>query len=541
MRADQGTEWMINNWSDRLRMRLKKPCAPWRKGLKSTCTRPVLTGRPRHKWRNLIEQSSGASLQQELPNPMKRCVAALTFLFSIASVTGWAQSSSIPRVTLWPHNRAAAISLTFDDAMQSQLDSAGPILRKHHLTGTFFVITGPSGTWLQRFDDWKRLAAQGNEIGSHTVNHPCLLAEIEPHSQDHTPEMMRGEIQQSAREIVARLGTQRGLTFAYPCGNMSFGSPVAHGRNQALYIDYVAESYFAARGYDGVGTVSPEKLNILTVPDLGATAEKDFPSLLAKMEPAVRERQWGIFTFHGVGGQWLSVSPEALEELASYLERHQEIWTAPFGDVIRYIQESKALSIQRTESEGRCTRFVLGWPLHPRLFDLPLTLKWDLPAGWTACQAEADGRPLTCETAMESDRRIVLVDVPAQAKVVELSRKVTAKVRHGFDARTSSGKVFALRLAERRDTSPRTADEVSPSSQFNLNIQWQHNHKLPRRTARLCFSGRALSVSEGNLKRDAHALQIPGRNYSACPLLLMFPSGQSDKTYESSDKSCRLG
>src|SRR5439155_2895775 len=187
---------------------------------------------------------------------MKRCVVALVFLLS--SVSDWAQSTSIPKATLWPHNRAAAISLTFDDAMQSQLDSAGPILEKYHLTGTYFVITGSSGTWLKRLDDWKRLAAKGNEIGSHTVNHPCLLAEIEPHSQAYTPEMMRAEIQQSAREIIARLGTQRGLTFAYPCGNMSFGSPAVHGPNQALYLDYVARSYFAARGYDGAGTVTPE-------------------------------------------------------------------------------------------------------------------------------------------------------------------------------------------------------------------------------------------------------------------------------------------
>jgi peptidoglycan-N-acetylglucosamine deacetylase len=354
---------------------------------------------------------------------MKRYVAALVSLVSIASVSGWPQSASIAKVTLWPHNRAAAISLTFDDAMQSQLDNAAPILEKHHLTATFFVITGSSSTWLKRLEDWKRLVAEGNEIGSHTMNHPCLLAEIEPHSQDYTPEMMRAEIQQSAREIIARLGTQRGLTFAYPCGNMSFGSPAAHARNQALYIDYVAETYFAARGYDGVGTVTPEELNILTVPDLGSSAGNNFLKLLAKMEPVVREHQWGIFTFHGVGGQWLSVSPESVEELASYLERHQEIWTAPFGDVIRYIQESKVLSIQRTKSDGRRARFVLGWPLNPKVFDLPVTLKWDLPSGWTACQAEADGRPLTCETAMESNRRIVLVDVPAQTKAIEFEAK----------------------------------------------------------------------------------------------------------------------
>ena len=213
-------------------------------------------------------------------------------LLLVYPIIGWPQGGRLPQPTLWPQDRTAAISLTFDDAMETQLDNAGPVLKNHDLRGTFFVITGPSSTWRMRPRDWQQLAAGGNEIGSHTVNHPCLLAEIEPHSQDYSPEMMHKELRESAREILARLGTQRGLTFAYPCGNMSFGPPTAQARNQALYIDYVAESYFAARGYGGEGEVNPEELNILTVPDLGSTAGKPFPDLLAMMQPAVRGHRW---------------------------------------------------------------------------------------------------------------------------------------------------------------------------------------------------------------------------------------------------------
>ncbi|MBZ5542047.1 MAG: polysaccharide deacetylase family protein [Acidobacteriia bacterium] len=307
--------------------------------------------------------------------------------------------------------------------METQLDNAGPVLKNHDLRGTFFVITGPSSTWRMRPRDWQQLAAGGNEIGSHTVNHPCLLAEIEPHSQDYSPEMMHKELRESAREILARLGTQRGLTFAYPCGNMSFGPPTAQARNQALYIDYVAESYFAARGYGGEGEVNPEELNILTVPDLGSTAGKPFPDLLAMMQPAVRGHRWGIFAIHGVGGEWLSVSTEVLDELAAYLQHHTEIWTAPFGDVIRYIQESKALGIRATGHGNQQAQFSLDWPLDPKVFDLPLTLKWQLPPGWTACQAEADGRPLTCTILPKTNQKTILVDVPPQTKSLQFTSK----------------------------------------------------------------------------------------------------------------------
>ena len=308
-----------------------------------------------------------------------RLSSGLLLLLLVYPIICWPQGGRLPQPTRWPQDRTAAISLTFDDSMESQLDNAGPVIGNHDLRGTIFVITGPSSTWRGRHRDWQRLAAGGQEVGSHTVTHPCLLAEIEPHSQDYSPERMQGELRESAREITALLGTRRGLTFAYPCGNMSFGPPAAQVRNQALYIDDVAESYFAARGYGGGGSVTPEELNILTVPDLGPTAGKNFPDLLAMMEPAIRQHQWGIFAFHGVGGEWLSVSTETLDELASYLQRHTEILTAPFGDVIRYIQESQALGIQATGHGDQQAQFSLDWPLDAKVFDLPLTLKWQFP------------------------------------------------------------------------------------------------------------------------------------------------------------------
>ncbi|MGH9326849.1 MAG: polysaccharide deacetylase family protein [Terriglobia bacterium] len=325
----------------------------------------------------------------------------------------------LPQAAPWPQDRAAAISLTFDDAMDTQLDHVRPILKKHGLRGTFFAITGPSSSWRRRFGDWENLAAEGNEIGSHTVHHPCLLKHIKPHAQDYTPEMMHQEIQNSCQEIVSRLGTHRGLTFAYPCGDMSFGPPAQQVPNQARYLEYVAEYCFAARTYNSWAPVVPEDLNPLTIPVLGWTVGRDFPTLLSIMEPARQDHHWGVFVFHGVGGQWLSIKSQTLDELAGYLEGHHEIWTATFGDAVRYIQEAKALGIQARESASHHAQFALTWPMDPKVYDLPLTLKWTLPSAWKACTAEADGRMLACSAAAEAGSGTVRVDVPAQTRIVQ--------------------------------------------------------------------------------------------------------------------------
>src|SRR5258705_3115561 len=42
----------------------------------------------------------------------------------------------------WPPGKKAAVSLTYDDALTSQLDNAAPALAGHHLRATFFITEG---------------------------------------------------------------------------------------------------------------------------------------------------------------------------------------------------------------------------------------------------------------------------------------------------------------------------------------------------------------------------------------------------------------
>jgi peptidoglycan-N-acetylglucosamine deacetylase len=340
----------------------------------------------------------------------------------LAALTGAASAQDIlPKVsvTRWPQDRLAAISLTFDDGINTHLDVVGPILKKHHLNGTFFVATG-MGPWEKRKAEWKQLAEQGNELANHTVHHPCLLAQITPHSQDYTPEMMEAEIRDAAQEINKLLDSQRGLTFAYPCGNMSFGKPEDEVKNAALYLRYVSEHSFGARAV-GMSPENPDEMNVLAINDLGTTAEKGFAALLDMAERAIQGHHWGVYCFHGVGGDWLSITPDALDELTAYFERHPEIWTATFGDVLRYIQESKAASIQIKQRSANYLDVAVEWPMDKKIYDVPLTLKVELPAAWADVTASGDGSRLDARVIDRTKGTVILVDVPSQTTVVRVA------------------------------------------------------------------------------------------------------------------------
>jgi hypothetical protein len=240
-----------------------------------------------------------------------------------------------------------------------------------------------------------------------------LLPQITPHSQDYTPEMMDAEISGAAEDIAHLSNSNRGLTFAYPCGNMSFGKPEDEVKNAALFARYVSEHAFAARAV-GSGANGPDELNVLAVSDLGPTAGKDFVSLLQMGQPAFEGGLWGVYCFHGVGGDWLSIAPEALAELAAYLERHREIWTATFGDVVRYIQERKAASIQIAKSAADHLVVRLSWPMDKNIYDLPLTVKVELPSGWSHASASGNGRRLDVNIHNGPGGAVILVEVPPQ-------------------------------------------------------------------------------------------------------------------------------
>ena len=351
---------------------------------------------------------------------MNRILASL-FLFSVSTAATPAQTIP-PAVTVarWPQDRLAAISLTFDDGINTHLDFVGPILKKHHLNGTFFVATG-MGPWEKRKPEWKQLAEQGHELANHTVHHPCLLAQIKPHSQDYTPAMMEAEIKDAAQQITQLRDSRRGLTFAYPCGNMSFGKPEDEVANAALYLRYVSENSIGARGVGAGSAQDPDELNVLDVGDLGPTADKDSITLLAMAQPAFRSHFWGVYCFHGVGGDWLSITRETLEELAGYLERHPEIWTATFGDVLRYTQERKALAIQVTHSDAASLTIDLQWPMDKHSYDLPLTLKVEVPAAWADVTASGDGNRLTARIVDHTKETTILVDVPAQTRSLHVA------------------------------------------------------------------------------------------------------------------------
>lgn len=72
----------------------------------------------------------------------------------------------------WPQHYQAAVSLSYDDGLMSQLNHAIPALDKHGFKASFFLTLSNPNIQVT-LEQWRSIAANGHELGNHTLFHPC--------------------------------------------------------------------------------------------------------------------------------------------------------------------------------------------------------------------------------------------------------------------------------------------------------------------------------------------------------------------------------
>ncbi|TWH45193.1 polysaccharide deacetylase family protein [Sporomusa sp. KB1] len=143
------------------------------------------------------------------------------------------------------------VVITFDDGYEDNYLTALPIMEKHGMKGTVFVIAGQVGqTEYMTWEQLKALQQKGMEIGSHTFSH-VALNEISP------PEQL-AELVRSKQVLETNLG-QPVEFLAYPYGQ--YDSVTIAGVQQAGYTG-------ACTGRPGLGTTSGDvyQLNRVNIP-----------------------------------------------------------------------------------------------------------------------------------------------------------------------------------------------------------------------------------------------------------------------------------
>ena len=257
-----------------------------------------------------------------------RCALSLA-LFALLCVDV-ARAQSAPT---WPAGKTAAIVLTYDDALTSQLDIAVPQLDAARFKGTFFLGANMTPDAMVR---WRSAAGNGHELGNHTAFHPCPRAILPDRPQfltdNYDVERMLMEVG-AMNLILFGIDGQRVRTFAAPCSQMRVGS--------VYYTDALRRSGYVKYGRTGGDqyrsvVTDLASLDTLQVPSYGPVDQPDGATLIAYVERVRAANGLGVLQFHGVGGDYLEVTAQAHQALVDHLKKHPEVWVATFREVMDY-------------------------------------------------------------------------------------------------------------------------------------------------------------------------------------------------------------
>ncbi len=260
-------------------------------------------------------------------------------LIGIGLALGAQMSVAADKPFNWPNGAKAAVNLAYDDAVPSQLDNAIPALNKYGVKGSFYLTLG-ADTITHRLADWRKAAKDGHELANHTLFHQCSRSGADRSWVNVDNDLDKISATQLAAQI--RVGnsmlhaidgkTER--TFTTPCGDLK-----ASGVD---YLPLVKSEFVAIKAAFGgvipdMNTLDPYAV-IVAVPTNVSGKE-----LIALVKEAAAKGTMINFTFHGIGGDHLSVSNEAHEELLKYLADNKgTYWTDTFINIMKYVKEQQA-------------------------------------------------------------------------------------------------------------------------------------------------------------------------------------------------------
>jgi peptidoglycan/xylan/chitin deacetylase (PgdA/CDA1 family) len=238
--------------------------------------------------------------------------------------------------TIKPWNgKQCAVVLTYDDALNVHLDKVITCLDTFGLKGTFY-ITGEAKTIALRMADWRKAAANGHELGNHSLTHPCDGNKEGRSWVSKENDLSRYSVERAVNEIrvtstlLQAIDGKTERTFAYPCGDAMIDS--------VNYYKKVENEFVGARGVQaGMQHIIEINLDDIKCYSINGQAGDYMINLVKE---AQQSRTLLVFLFHGVGGEHnLNVSLEAHRQLVLYLKQNEkDIWNAPLVEVAKFVK-----------------------------------------------------------------------------------------------------------------------------------------------------------------------------------------------------------
>jgi hypothetical protein len=221
----------------------------------------------------------------------------------------------------WPQGNKVAISLSYDDALNSQLDNAVPALNQRGLKASFYVVP-LSEAFKNRIQEWKTLAQQGHELGNHTLFHACRKSQpgrdwVPVHNNlDNKPVLAMVDEVTVANTLLTAMDGETVHTLTPPCYDQ-----MAKDGN---YVEAVKGQFIGIKGNE-----DPNFAVLLAPSDITAQQIIDF------VEKQPTNIKLINVLFHGIGGDHLVTTTAEHAKFLDYLVTNRDkYWVDTYRNIM---------------------------------------------------------------------------------------------------------------------------------------------------------------------------------------------------------------
>jgi peptidoglycan/xylan/chitin deacetylase (PgdA/CDA1 family) len=341
-------------------------------------------------------------------------------------------------------NAETVVSFTFDDGLSSA-PAAGSILTAQGIKATFYIITGEVGT--SGFVTWPnvaKLAAEGHEIGAHTVTHPDLPT-LTPSEQE---EQICGSRKQLEEHGYAP------HTFAYPHGDFNLES-VRLVQTCEFSSARLFGTYQGGDSPSDGTSIYPEPYSI---PNSYELSTQGSPERRIQLQDLENDYVWGedgwvIIALHGIcpsslspkesecASQYGPTSEKVLEQYAAWVGEQPETIIRTIGQVVEDpVLPTTAISCDGSACSG------------------------PYPSAVTVDLSPTDSNLTVTETHYTTDGSEPTTSSPTYTGAFQVSSTKTVKYR-SWDLRGKAEAVKSQTITI--DTPPVTTIENEPSNLSN--------------------------------------------------------------------------
>ncbi len=345
----------------------------------------------------------------------------------------------------------AIASLTFDDGKVKTAYEVNELCKQYNCKASLMLITDRIDASNQAM--WNQLFAEGYVAPeSHSSNHEYLTPNPpsgvtpEEHAKNQTPENIADEITGSLHDLQRWFPNYDTLSFGIPYS--SYSKEAYAELNKSFYSSRGGVCVLTYSGYQGkvqsldpaIGYKAGDWYQLLGVRMMGEKANPSNPDLnggapvenyavltveniVGYLNQCVKDGGWFVATAHGiVPGENLDITVEDLGQIMAVMQRLQDqnkLWVATLSEATKYIRErqnSKATAYMTFD--GMYVEVTMddmtedGLPLTPDVFNMPLTVKVELPETWgRVVYSQAGGEEKTAYAFIENGVTYAYIDL----------------------------------------------------------------------------------------------------------------------------------